>query len=97
MESYPVQSDTIQIDVPGTAIATASWGYSLNNSCDMADTYGMSFDSITATGATVTFTENTETNNGKWICVSVDDGGIVYYISSNPLLIDVTPPVVTLV
>jgi hypothetical protein len=98
ISSSSVQSDMITIDITaGTAIISAEYGYSLDSICDNTDTYGNSFDTVNTTDATVTFTVNTESHNGEWICASVDDGGLSYYPSSHPLNIDITAPTVNLV
>jgi len=68
------------------------YGFSADSICDGTDTYSSGFV------AGSDFTINTETYNGNYICVIAQDlaGNTSYAVASNPLNIDATPPVITI-
>ncbi|MDQ7009127.1 MAG: cadherin domain-containing protein, partial [Candidatus Gracilibacteria bacterium] len=88
----PVQSDTINITVSDINPDTASYeyGFSSDSTCDNTDTYGNTFTSG------INFVINTETNNGKYICIKAEDaaGNISYLVSSEKINIDITVPTI---
>lgn len=96
---WPVQSDIFQIDVTAwTDITSAKWTYA-DAPCSSADYSTGTALTITGSGnADTTFTVSDETHNGKYVCVEiVDNSATGTYQSANPLNIDVTIPVVSLV
>jgi hypothetical protein len=78
-----VGSDTININVTDTnpKTSTYEYGFSSDIVCDINDTFGNIFTSGTA------FTIDTETNNGKYICVKAEDmAGNISYLNSTSVL-----------
>ena len=69
------------------------YGFSADNVCNGSDTYGNSFTN------SVDFTISSQVNNGKYICIKALDtaGNTSYLVSANPLNIDTTAPIITLV
>lgn len=90
----PVQSDTISISVSGVTWGSPTYRYAFSSNavCNNADTYSNTFVPGTS------FTINTETNNGAYICPRVVDASGTTYASAsaNDLNVDATAPAITI-
>lgn len=86
--AWPVQSDTVVATLVETNANTFAYWYSADAVCNSWDTYPNAYVSWNS------ITENTETNNGKYICFKAVDlaWNISYAWVTNPLNIDITQP-----
>jgi hypothetical protein len=90
VEAGPVQSDTIAAGWGGATVK--KWDYNSDTTC--------STDSSTYTKSDAdSMNQTTQTNNGKYICLYAEDalGNKSTLASANPISIDVTLPVITIV
>lgn len=93
----PVQSDTITIEATGNSITQAKWMFAPD--CGGVDfSTANDFDTINQNDTTTTILIQDESQNGNLICSEVIDAdGSVQSASSNSIIIDVTPPTLSLI
>jgi hypothetical protein len=88
-------ADIVVVTVTETNHSTSTYKYtfSTDSTCNAADFTGG--EAHFTTGVGITF--NTEANNGKYFCTVATDaaGNTTYFGTTNPMLVDITPAVVT--